>query len=470
MKIKLLFIAILITHLLSAQTWKYKSGGNAFDGKYRTASVEGKGNDYPYNDPVLVINLFNEESLNFYITNAGYFPDVTEIEILWILSDEKDVIYSSTDFTLSDDSKTIFLSSFINTSTGETMYKLEFIEKLKLANKVDVRVRNNYGKNDINFSLLGSSIAIDNVITNEFKKKRNEEIKAYKKQLSEEIERKVETKMKVLKVLEKHEVLKDEQEAVLEKIEYYFDLYDLDMNEIDSLKYVINSYSGNLELFNVEGNLVKKLTFFETNMPKSFEVQKKKMNARENESTEIFLRKIPNYFESYSLSSDEINSVTTIIREKLKSRILQKAFKNNLEIIDSVSITSESSTSKDFGKVFFWGIDNEVIEYSYASIPEEIMEKIELKNKNDATAFILRHIKKYELSEEENNKIIDNALITIKIFFKHDLSKIKNIELELSDKYSRDVEIRINKLDGSLESSKLYNDKNIWKKVKKFQD
>ena len=31
------------------QSWKYSSGGNDFDGTYRTSSVTGSGNDYPYN-------------------------------------------------------------------------------------------------------------------------------------------------------------------------------------------------------------------------------------------------------------------------------------------------------------------------------------------------------------------------------------------------------------------------------------
>jgi len=61
-------IVIIFTFSLSikAQSWKYNSGGNPFDGKYKTASIKGTGSDYPYNNPVLAINLYNEESLNFY--------------------------------------------------------------------------------------------------------------------------------------------------------------------------------------------------------------------------------------------------------------------------------------------------------------------------------------------------------------------------------------------------------------------
>ena len=35
----------------NAQSWKKSSGGDAFDGKYRTSSVRGSGGDFPYENP-----------------------------------------------------------------------------------------------------------------------------------------------------------------------------------------------------------------------------------------------------------------------------------------------------------------------------------------------------------------------------------------------------------------------------------
>ena len=76
----ILFTILLCQVTISAQSWSFKSGGNAFDGKYKTSSIKGKGTDFPYNNPLLVINLFKEESLNFYIAEAGYFQDLSETE------------------------------------------------------------------------------------------------------------------------------------------------------------------------------------------------------------------------------------------------------------------------------------------------------------------------------------------------------------------------------------------------------
>ena len=39
------------------QSWRYSSQGNDFDGKYRTSSIVGTGNDYPYNSPRLVAQI-----------------------------------------------------------------------------------------------------------------------------------------------------------------------------------------------------------------------------------------------------------------------------------------------------------------------------------------------------------------------------------------------------------------------------
>jgi len=51
------------------QSWKSSEGGNAFDGKYKTSSVKGKGDNFPYNSPTMVINKFEGEDLNFYISD-----------------------------------------------------------------------------------------------------------------------------------------------------------------------------------------------------------------------------------------------------------------------------------------------------------------------------------------------------------------------------------------------------------------
>jgi len=48
-----------MTIISFSQSWEYKEDGNAFDGNYKFAAVEGKGSDCPYNNPILFIRKFD---------------------------------------------------------------------------------------------------------------------------------------------------------------------------------------------------------------------------------------------------------------------------------------------------------------------------------------------------------------------------------------------------------------------------
>ena len=52
---KLLLILIALPLIGFGQTWTFKDGGNAFDGKYKTAFIRGDGQEFPYNNPILCV-------------------------------------------------------------------------------------------------------------------------------------------------------------------------------------------------------------------------------------------------------------------------------------------------------------------------------------------------------------------------------------------------------------------------------
>ena len=119
---KILFILILPLFSYS-QTWSFSEGGNAFDGQYKTASIIGTGNNYPYTKPVLVVNRFNGDAINFYISSAGYFQEQTGIGVYWSFDNEPDVLYSTYDWSISSDGKTLFFSEF-NDPNGSAKLQL----------------------------------------------------------------------------------------------------------------------------------------------------------------------------------------------------------------------------------------------------------------------------------------------------------------------------------------------------------
>ena len=60
---------------------------------------------------------------------------------------------------------TLFFSEFNNPDGAGKLKPIDIIDKLTLANKVTVRMSDDYGSNDIVFSLSGSSKAINFVIS-----------------------------------------------------------------------------------------------------------------------------------------------------------------------------------------------------------------------------------------------------------------------------------------------------------------
>jgi len=165
---KILFtLALLISFTSFGQTWKYSEGGDAFDGKYKTSSVRGVGTKYPYTSPTLVINKFEGRAINFYISDGGFFQEKTGIGVLWVFDNEPDTRYSTYDYSISSDGKILFFTEFNNPNGSGKLEPIDIIEKLTLANKVTVRMEDDYGSNDIVFSLSGSTKAVNFVLPKE---------------------------------------------------------------------------------------------------------------------------------------------------------------------------------------------------------------------------------------------------------------------------------------------------------------
>lgn len=174
-KIVYLLLPLLFSSLSIAQ-WRYLEQGNEFDGKIRVATVVGSGTDYPYNKPKLVLNYFvKDERFNLYIDDSGYFVDFADVTM--IFDKEPSVFYMAYNQSISADNKTIFIDEFyINDDVENRIGFFEVLEKLKLNNRLSVRVENKYGKNDIRFNLSGSTKAI-NLVSSDVVEKRNKKLK-----------------------------------------------------------------------------------------------------------------------------------------------------------------------------------------------------------------------------------------------------------------------------------------------------
>ena len=125
MKKVLLVVLVLVLGInsMSGQRWESSSNNDDFSGKFRAASVVGSGTEFPYNDPMIVINKFDaRDGINFYLNGSGYWTSGTNVSIFWKFNNDDD-IYISYSFSHSNDGSTVFFDEFKNN-------KKEYIETI----------------------------------------------------------------------------------------------------------------------------------------------------------------------------------------------------------------------------------------------------------------------------------------------------------------------------------------------------
>ena len=107
MKYTVTTILLFCSLTVFSQTWQTSTMSNAFDGTYKRASVRGKGNNYPYKSPYLVIHNQEQEPI-FYVSDLGYTG--CGGNVLWFAFDGE-VLFSTQDVTESTESDALFINS-----------------------------------------------------------------------------------------------------------------------------------------------------------------------------------------------------------------------------------------------------------------------------------------------------------------------------------------------------------------------
>ena len=212
-----LIVVLLFFPFSLISQWTSSEGGNQFDGKYKTSSIQGKGDTFPYKTPTLVINKFDNSGLNFYLNGAGFFQPKTGLSILFAF-DNSEKVYSVYDWSLSDDGKIIFFSKFNNIEKNKPkLSNYDIISLLKTYSKVSFRIKDNFSSNNLEFSLTGSSKAISYVLPN------LEELVLLEKQKRNEIEKRNESNKivfdKLINILEKDGLDSSSMQLLESKIE-----------------------------------------------------------------------------------------------------------------------------------------------------------------------------------------------------------------------------------------------------------
>jgi len=323
LKMKKLLIILLCLPIIGFgqlskdKIWIFNSGFNDFDGNYKTASVLGKGTDYPYNTPSLVINYIeNINQINFYIADAGYFLSSSNTRVQFSFSNEKGRIYEANSISHSGDNTIVFLGNNFSLNNN----RIDIFNKLMSASYVNIRVSDEYGKNDLNFTLNGSSNAIKQVIPKEFFEEHNSlaQKKIEEEKEKEKIEnRKVSIRDSILMIsLNNYNVSKKIKNQILNEVNNKISDKGYEIDNIDSLllwksnkenKYFINvkiyynSYYAQefMEIIkiskNIFDNLLSKEKVFNSKDDKGFDNVETRPKRKDYKSSNDYFKALREY-------------------------------------------------------------------------------------------------------------------------------------------------------------------------------
>ncbi len=160
-KLFLTFTSLLIFNTAFCQKWSYKNGENAFDGKFKYAHIQGFGSEFPFNNPILVINCFEGHFYpNIYIRDIGYAG--CDNKIIKIKFDEIDLTYEFRAET--DKNENNWYLQEIDRKNGSFH---QLIKKIASHKKMYIRASSDCRQIDLAFSLNGSAEAINFVLPND---------------------------------------------------------------------------------------------------------------------------------------------------------------------------------------------------------------------------------------------------------------------------------------------------------------
>jgi hypothetical protein len=225
---------LLLLCFVSYGQWSYNSGISDFDGTYRTSSVTGRGGSFPYNNPILVVNKFENTEFSLYISGAGYSGCGNKVIFFKFNGNEN--IYESYSVKSDSNNESWFIGSM------EDIQKFQLLELFMKHSSVSVRMQSDCGSKDYIFSLGGSTKAINYVLGKEYirnlrekslEEKREKEQKLELEEQKLELEK--ENELKFLKVQESQlksgigqlDSLFKKAEIKLKKDNLYFNIVDI---------------------------------------------------------------------------------------------------------------------------------------------------------------------------------------------------------------------------------------------------
>ena len=153
MKISLTSTLLIVTLNVFSQSWTFQVTTSEFDGKIRSTSCVGHGNEIPYTSPSLTVNYFESNGeINFYLKGGGYTGcDYNKITLVF---DGKRK-FQTVEVSDNANRDAIFLNNFSNFEV-ENLLPMEIIfDQMIKSQKLSIRFENDCFQRDFYFTLNG---------------------------------------------------------------------------------------------------------------------------------------------------------------------------------------------------------------------------------------------------------------------------------------------------------------------------
>ena len=222
---KLILFSLLVSHFSNAQ-WKYDKKVDPIDGLTETVIASGRGGEFPYTKPYLVIRK-RRNKIAMYISGMGSTA-CGNLQLTFSYGDPNNLMEFYLEDSVTGDAAFIPQDDIIEISS--------FIQLLKEKTTAYFRFSTQCSMNDFNISLSGSKSNIERIINEGFYKdvdleiiERSKQLKRQKQMAIEYNHRENEKARRLEREAEELKLKKEKASVILNKL--YQDAVEIGLNE-----------------------------------------------------------------------------------------------------------------------------------------------------------------------------------------------------------------------------------------------
>ena len=267
---KYIIIILLLINSGSYGQWKYKTTNNPFDGQKKIGYIVGKGTNSNHKNPTLVVaKLVRTNTIEIYITDAGYLGNPKSYPKILVKVDGKDKLKQYFGASSADNDKFTWFFDNYDRLYDNNKYRVSSIyQMLDIIIKQSILYirlgdKDTKSINDIEFSLKGSTRALNYVLGYDWtinkqieKEKKRKELLRKEDSIVREFKRKEDSILRVNKNKKLREKLREKR--LKDSISLVIRKERIKQNRLKCRK-LLSEFSGtNYECYDFNGKEVRR--------------------------------------------------------------------------------------------------------------------------------------------------------------------------------------------------------------------